>query len=172
MMKFKIVLLILFIIITACNNKIVDKKENKDQKQSSNKISQKVYKNKETELSILDQQIKQKVHELERKFKIGMNQSEMDRAFGTDFKVIKNPDSEDRTVEDRKYVFFEKEHSSSRQEYEIDLENLKNRNIGVQFFIGLTKDGSAQRASIIYIQEKDIMFRFISDQQDNLEKIN
>jgi hypothetical protein len=168
----KLIIIFLIIFITACDNKVVNEKINVVHQQSPKEISQQGNQDIENEISILDQEIKSKVQELEKNFKIGMNQFEMDHAFGPNFKMIKNPDSEDGTVGDRKYVFFEKEHSSSRQEYEVDFENLKNRNIGVQFFIGLTKEGTAQRASIIYIQEKDIMLRFISEHQDSLEKIN
>jgi hypothetical protein len=163
---------VFILLVTACNNNIVYEKPKEVHKQTSKENSQPDNEKQKIDYSVLDQKIKEKVKYLEGKFKVGMNEVEMDRVFGRDFKLIKNPDSEDGTAGDRKYVFFEKEHSSSRQEYEVDFENFENRNLGVQFFIGLTKDGKAQRASIVYIQEKDIMFRFVSAQENSLEKIN
>lgn len=34
------------------------------------------------------------------------------------------------------------------------------------------KDGKAQRGSIVYIQGKDVMLRFISTKEDRVEQIN
>jgi hypothetical protein len=163
-----LIAVLIITLLTACSNGI-EKNENEGNK-ITDKISQTVNKPQDTDL--LDQQIKEKVTELGNKFKVGMNQEEMDQVFGKDFKLVKNPDSEDGTVGDRKYVFFETEHTTTRVEYEVDFENFEKRNLGVQFFIGLTKDGTAQRGSIVYIQGKDVMFRFISETEDSVEKIN
>jgi hypothetical protein len=119
-----------------------------------------------------DKEIKQKVNEIQDKFKVGMTAQELDQAYGKDFTLVKNPDIEDRTVGDRKYVYMEKPHTSNVEDYELDLENLVKRNVSIQLFIGVTKEGIAERAAIVYVQEKDVMMNFISKNKNSTEKIN
>lgn len=102
---------------------------------------------------------------IEEHFRVGMTEVEVLELLGeTHYEKIIN-DSEDGTHYDIKYQDFLQTPFTQRADgTQIDIDNIKNGNIGLQIFVGMTWDKKAQRISLVYLDEEGrVMMRFITE---------
>lgn len=120
----------------------------------------------------IKEEILNKIEFINNNFQIGMNEVEVINLLGgTDYQIVKN-DSEDGTYYDIKYQKYIKQPFTQKAVgTEIDIENIENGKIGLQIFIGMTKDKIAKRISMIYLENSKVMINFKSGNQEFIEPV-
>jgi hypothetical protein len=120
-----------------------------------------------------DALIAEKVAEINSKIKLGMTKDEAVEAFGENYEVEDSSDAEDGTVEDWEYHYFVEEGTKVLDMgLAVDSENIYNQNIGIQFFIGWSKEGKAQRLIMFYGQSGKLYDKGINQNGVIDERLN
>ncbi|MFC0188638.1 hypothetical protein ACFFJY_10095 [Fictibacillus aquaticus] len=107
---------------------------------------------------ISENEINEKVAYIESKMKLGLSETEVHRLFGKNFVILDNSDSENGSVKRIGYNLLVNDPSLEKKMDSsiIDEENLLKRNIGVQLFIGFTKEGKVQWATSNYAYDGEV----------------
>jgi hypothetical protein len=99
-----------------------------------------------------DELVKEKVEQIEKRFKIGMTKEEAEQLFGGEYKEFVNSDAEDGSVLDWQYNFFAEDGAVSHSGYEgiVDFQAIRDQEIGILLTIGWSPENDAMRMSMFY----------------------